>query len=201
MSSAVNSIGPAQAAVQAERVAKVAEVKADAAPKVTAPKPSTVVFDPALAKKNLTEAVGLLNQQSIVGMARNTHDFQPTGQMIHHIEAIHPDISGRSNNSDFFGKRGRATQRKTGPRAARIRCTSRKWPVPITLLFGRNRHAGLRWSLHPCSPRAACLALRLAILVPAHQQRQDRCLLTENHTGLGQAQAYPGSCRACPDAC
>ena len=63
MSSALNSIGPAQAAVQAERVAKVAEVKADAAPKVTAPKPSTVVFDPALAKKNLTEAVGLLNQQ------------------------------------------------------------------------------------------------------------------------------------------
>ena len=42
---------------------KRTEIKADAAPKVVAPKPIEIKFDQAQATKNLKEAVSLLNKQ------------------------------------------------------------------------------------------------------------------------------------------
>ena len=42
---------------------KRTEIKADAAPKVVAPKPIEIKFDQAQATKNLKEAVNLLNKQ------------------------------------------------------------------------------------------------------------------------------------------
>ena len=44
-------------------VLKRPEIKADAAPKVVAPKPIEIKFDQAQATKNLKEAVNLLNKQ------------------------------------------------------------------------------------------------------------------------------------------
>ena len=44
-------------------VLKRPEIKADAAPKVVAPKPLEIKFDQAQATKNLKEAVSLLNKQ------------------------------------------------------------------------------------------------------------------------------------------
>ena len=44
-------------------VLKRPEIKADAAPKVVAPKPIEIKFDQAQATKNLKEAVSLLNKQ------------------------------------------------------------------------------------------------------------------------------------------
>ena len=46
-------------------VLKRPEIKADAAPKVVAPKPIEIKFDQAQATKNLKEAVSLLNKQMV----------------------------------------------------------------------------------------------------------------------------------------
>ncbi len=46
-------------------VLKRPEIKADASPKVVAPKPIEIKFDQAQATKNLKEAVSLLNKQMV----------------------------------------------------------------------------------------------------------------------------------------
>jgi len=44
---------------------KAAEIKVPAAPKVMAPKPIDIQFDPAKAQQNLAAAVNLLNEQMV----------------------------------------------------------------------------------------------------------------------------------------
>jgi flagellar protein FlaG len=44
---------------------KAAEIKVPAAPKVVAPKPVAIQFDPAKAQQNLAAAVNLLNEQMV----------------------------------------------------------------------------------------------------------------------------------------
>ena len=66
---AIAPASPGQAAPAQTRppspdiVLKRPEIKADAAPKVVAPKPIEIKFDQAQATKNLKEAVSLLNKQ------------------------------------------------------------------------------------------------------------------------------------------
>ncbi len=66
---AIAPAGPGQAQPAQTRpaapdiVLKRPEIKADAAPKVMAPKPIEIKFDQAQATKNLKEAVSLLNKQ------------------------------------------------------------------------------------------------------------------------------------------
>ena len=54
--SSANSAAPAP---------KVADIKVPAAPKVVAPKPVEIQFDPAKAQQNLAAAVNLLNEQMV----------------------------------------------------------------------------------------------------------------------------------------
>ena len=66
---AIAPASPGQAAPAQTRppspdiVLKRTDIKADAAPKVVAPKPIEIKFDQAQATKNLKEAVSLLNKQ------------------------------------------------------------------------------------------------------------------------------------------
>ena len=68
---AIAPASPGQAAPAQTRppspdiVLKRPDIKADAAPKVVAPKPIEIKFDQAQATKNLKEAVSLLNKQMV----------------------------------------------------------------------------------------------------------------------------------------
>jgi hypothetical protein len=74
------SANPAAPAPQA------AEIKVPAAPKVVAPKPVAIQFDPAKAQQNLAAAVNLLNEQMVATKRGLGLSFDnATGEVIRQI--------------------------------------------------------------------------------------------------------------------